>query len=251
MVNTVSFKPYYRAVVLVLASDNTPLYQNFRKVYQAYLDVNPNIKVFLVYGNQYSFIPQEHDLVFDDVEENYYPGMITKTIRAFEYVESNYDYDFLVRTNISTFWDFNRLLKRLDKQPKDRCITGSFRQCPIKGGGRSPHYVSGVNLVLSKDLVQEAIKQQHKLCSLDLPEDWALSQIFIDMGLPPRPSIPGAIHFMEKFTSDDETPILNEIEAARKNNHDHFRIKNESNRDVIDMKVASILLKEYYGKTIL
>jgi hypothetical protein len=246
-------KPYYKAILLVLASDNTPLYKEFRKIYQAYLDINPNIRVFLVYGDQYSFEPQSYDLVYDDVKENYYPGMITKTVRALDHIDRNYNYDFLVRTNISTFWDLDRFEKRIEQLPKTECFTGSLRSC-IYRGQQSPQYASGVNLTLSRDMVQLMLENQEEMCSWDLPEDWAMNQIFINMGLNPIHSIPSPIHIMETFTSLDRDQIFKEIAVAKQKNRDHYRIKNtqiKNQRQIIDIGIAQILLKEYYDKTIL
>lgn len=242
-------KPYYKAVMLVLASDNAPIYKELRKIFRAYMHENENIKVLFVYGEGTNFDVTDDDLVYPDIPENYYPGMITKTIRALEHIEETYNYDFFIRTNISTFWDFDRLLKRLDKQPLRDCFTGTIRGCKYKDQV-SPQYIAGVNLVLSRDLSRKMISVKEELLSWDLPEDWAMSKVFIDSGLKPRPSLPGAIHFMEKFKSVDEQPILEEIETARKMEHDHFRIKNNHNRLEIDIAVAKVLLKEYYGKTI-
>lgn len=242
-------KPYYRAIMLILASDNAPVYRELRKIYRAYMHENSNIKVFFVYGSGTEFERTSTDLVFDDVEENYYPGMLTKTIRALKQIDQNYNYDFMIRTNMSTFWDFDRLLKRLDRQPLENCFTGTIRNCKHKGQA-SPQYISGTNLVLSRDLVKKLISAETEILSWDLPEDWAMSKLFIDSGLKPRASLPGAIHFMEQFKTTDKDSILSEIEIARKMDHDNFRIKNNHDRLNIDVAVARVLLKEYYGKTI-
>jgi hypothetical protein len=241
-------KPFYKAILLVLASDNTELYRQFKQVYEHYIDSNPNVKVLFVYGRDVSFDVKPYDLVYD-VEENYYPGMITKTVRAFEHINRSYDYDFLVRTNLSTFWDINRLCKRLNRLPTTQCASGTFRQCVYKGR-RSPEYIAGVNLVVSRDVVQHFIDHQDRLIEWDLPEDWALSQLLLDDGIKLIQSRPGAIHFMDKFTSFDEAKVLSEVAAAQQMNHDHFRIKNKD-RGNIDIQIANVLLREYYGQTIL
>lgn len=244
-------KPFQRVILLVLASDNAFLYKQFRKIYKAYANTDPSIKTFMVYaGKENSFTPDEHDLVYSDIEENYYPGMITKTVRAMEDIDKQYDYDFMIRTNLSTFWDFELLHKRLDKQPITKCFTGTFRDCVYKGKP-SPQYVSGTNLVVSRDLVKTYIKNSVELCSWDLPEDWALSQLLINRGYKPKASFPGAIHRLDTYKTIDEKVIMSEIEKARDMRHDNFRIKNPVNRDVIDVGIAKILLREYYGKEIL
>lgn len=244
---TYTQNPYYRAVILVLASDDKLVYRKFRNVYQQYIDWDPDIKILFVYGNSARFTPREYDLVYD-IEENYYPGMITKTVEALRYINNNYEYDYLLRTNISTFWDLKRFKKRLDRLPSTRCVTGSMRRCVYKNQ-KSPDYASGVNLVMSRDMVDHIIDNRYEVCSWDLPEDWSLSKVFIDHGIQPKHSVPNPIHFMEKFTEVNEDAILREILEAQRLNHDHFRIKNKD-RDNVDIGVAKILLREYYGKEI-
>lgn len=240
-------KSYYKAIMLVLASDNNILYKEFRKIYQEYLDVDPDIKVFLVYGKDISFTPQLYDLVYD-VEENYYPGMILKTVMAIQDIVDNYEFDFLIRTNISTFWDFARLKSRLNKFPKTRYVTGNFRQCIYKGI-KSPQYISGVNLIMTTDLVNKIVDEKNLIVQWDLPEDWALSKFFIDRGIKLHHSSPAAIHLMEHFSYYEESVIQNEINTAKKLNHDHFRLKNK-NRLEVDIPIAKLLLKEYYNKSV-
>lgn len=238
-------KPYHKAIILVLASDNTPLYRGFRDVYKKYIDVNPNVKIFLVYGNKTGFTPQEHDLIFD-VEENYYPGMITKTVKALEYIEKNYNYDYMLRTNLSTFWDIDLFLERLDKLPDTECFSGTIRNCTYKGR-TSDNYIAGVNLVLSRDLVQVILKHSDEMIAMDLPEDWALSQILKDKGYTLKPSLPGAIHFLVEYLEVDENRLIADIAAAKKAKHDHYRIKNKDKlRQEVDLGLAKLLLKYYY-----
>jgi hypothetical protein len=241
-------KEKYKLIVLVLASYEYEVYKKLRKVQLEYYNLNPDVRVFMVYGNLPPENPGKNDLVFHDVEENYYPGMITKTIRAMEYIEENYDYDFLLRTNISTFWDFKRLLKRIETMPEENCFTGNLRRCTYKQM-KSPEYVAGVNLILSRDLVQKIVNDGDVVCSDDLPEDWALSQYLIDRGHKPKHTMPRAIHFMENFSHPlNVDSVHKEIEDAKKNNRDHYRIKSRKNRDLIDAEIANILLYEYYGR---
>lgn len=243
-------KQSYKAILLVLASDNTKAYIKFREIYQAYYESNPEILVLLVYGKTTNIIPNDHDLVFD-VDENYFPGMITKTILALEHIEKTYNYEYLIRTNISTFWVLDRLRARLDKAPATECFEGSIRFCSIKGGGSSPNYISGTNLVLSRDMVQKMLSKKKDMLEWDKkPEDWAMSQALIDFGYEAKGVVPAPIQHMDMFTEFNKK-ILQTIESADAKNRDNFRIKNKGDRTVLDISIANMLLLRYYGKTIL
>lgn len=83
--HTIRYKPgvpqpggqtHYRAIVLVLASHLLPLVRNCRLVWQQYMHVNSQIKVFFVYGNSSGLIQEHYDLMFTNVTENYNPGDI-------------------------------------------------------------------------------------------------------------------------------------------------------------------------------
>ena len=244
-------KPSYKAIILVLASDNNEAYRRFRKIYHAYYESNPEILVLMVYGKSPNLVPNDHDLVYDDIEENYYPGMITKTIRAIEHIESTYDYEYLVRTNLSTFWVLDRLLGRLNKAPAQECFEGSIRFCSVRGGTSSPNYISGINLILSRDMVRLMLTKKQDMLSWNLKaEDWALSQSLTDLGYTPKAVVPAAIHHMDIFDHMSER-VPKEIDAADRMGRDHFRIKNKGDRAELDIAIANMLLLRYYGKTIL
>lgn len=244
-------KQYFKAILLVLASHNAEIYQEFRKIYHQYYKTNPNILVLFVYGKTPNLIANTNDLIYDDILENYYPGMITKTIRAIKHIESSYDYDFLIRTNISTFWIFDRLLQRLEKTPNKDCFLGSLRTCKMKNGEYSPQYLSGINMTLSRDVIPKLIEQENEVISHShMPEDWALSQSLINHGYIPKAPYPPPVHHLDTFTTIDER-VMKEIELADSRNRDHFRIKNRENRVDIDISIAKILLQRYYGKTVL
>lgn len=234
-------------IMLVLASDNQKLYKEFRRVYESYLNTNPLIKVFMVYGNPVSFDPQSYDLYFPFIEENTWPGMITKTIRAMEYVEQHYQYKFLVRTNISTFWVFSKLLKRLETLPLNNMYSGSCRTCFLNGE-KTPLYVSGTGLILTPDLVSLIIKHQEKIINQNLPEDYAISQFLNFQGFIPTQASLKPMHLLEHLENCEPVIVAKEIEIADNLNKDHFRIKNYCNREIIDVSVAKILLKHYYNK---
>ena len=228
----------YKAILLVLASedvDNTfyiikkicdewkPLYPHFKNVYEQYINENPNIKVLFVYGDSPTLIANEYDLVYD-VFENDYPGMITKTLLAMKDIENTYDYDFLIRTNLSTFWDLHRLEHRLDKLPKTQCLTGTQVKLKNKTGD-DYHYIAGYDMVISRDLVQSIIPHSNAIIN---------QKILLD------------IINMQCISESQYQQYLN---YQIKNNIDHFRVRNRIDRNV-DKLVHNRLLWDIYGKSL-
>ena len=246
-------KKHYRAILLVLAHEvdryNPELYKFFKKVYELYLDTNPNIKVFFTYAGKITFTPNEYDLVYPEVIETpIQPHATTKVINAMEYIDNNYSYDFLIRTNLSTFWNFESLLNRLDALPDKLCFSGHR-------GMFSPPMVTGIGMIISKDIISKIIEHKNLI---NLPynkqyiaEDRLISDFitnYLNVKIIPAYNV----FFIEKLTTTEVDDYMETIIIKATNlNVDHFRIKNLANRQAIDAAVMSILLKTYYNKIII
>lgn len=237
-------KQSYKAILLVLASDNLPIYRFFKRVYQQYLDRNPEVKVFFVYGSGTTFERQSYDLVYDDLKETVMtPWMTTKVTRAMEFIDAHNNYEFLVRTNLSTFWDFERLLKRLEHLPKSRCLTGHLSIF-------QPHYITGIAMVLSRDVVKQMVAHQPSI-NVTYPkyfaEDYLLSTFVTNNDH--AKLIPGNQYTrkLEGYKTFDSDKVLHDITVARQGYVDNFRIKSiHGDRLEIDTRVATTLLKIIY-----
>lgn len=239
--------PHFKAIILVLASYNKPLYRELRKIYTKYIYANPNFKFFLLYGSSARFNAEPYDLILRDLEEKPWPGMMIKNLKAFQYVENNFSYDFIVRTNLSTFWVLDRLLHRLESLPTTKMYTGSARKLSIHGT-MTEVFIGGTGLILSRDLVQVLLKGSNSLIREDLPEDLVLSQFFLNRcGIGPYYPSLDPMHLLEHLKDDNIEIIEKEIEKADSRNCDHFRIKSAFNREKIDIAIANLLLNKYYN----
>ena len=256
----------YRAILLVLASedvpsesvfrkrneDSKPLYPFMRSIYESYMFEHPDIKVLFVYGAGTSFARQEYDLVYDDIPENYYPGMIAKTLTAMEHIDNTYDYDYLIRTNLSTFWDFKKLVDKLDTLPIKNCMAGT-RVLMKDSAGNDLDYVAGFDMIISRDIIKQIIPFKAEIiadkvwCNM---EDLALcnaaarytnfkmSENFVSNN--------AALMGMHPFV--EHTYILR-IKHQQRNNLNHFRVKNNTDRQ-LDKQILERLLLEIYEKTL-
>lgn len=235
--------PHFRAVMLVLASHNNEVYRNARRVWKAYSNRCPQIKVYMVYGKtELEDFDSDQDLVYEDIEENYCPGMLKKTIRAMEQIQCMCTFDFFIRTNISTFWNFDMLLKTLETLPPTLCYSGDG---PL---GRPAHYLSGTDTIVNPYMISLLIENKDRL-DYYTSEDRAMGLFF--HGILGAPMIPSKIHFMENFTTmDGADVIIKSIRTGVAEEKDHYRVKNNGTleqRTLIDGAIYKELLKEIYG----
>jgi hypothetical protein len=240
-------KKHYKAVLLVLASDNTEIYRQFKNIYDQYLNVNSDIKVFFVFGNKTcknSDVSSE--LVFD-IPETYYPGMVCKTLSAINWVQNNLTCDYIIRTNISTFWIFDRLLQRLESLPKYNYATGPFRACKHKNI-KLPDYISGTSLVMSSDAAYKLLTDTDIL-DIDYPEDYALSNSLRNSGVVVEHNKYRSIGILENNKTVSNSDLVNLV--SRDSGIDHYRIKSVKDLRHQDIYIAKFLLNHYYGKNLL
>jgi hypothetical protein len=237
--------PRYRAVVLVLASNDSPTYRNARSVWKKYMHVDARIKVFFVYGTLATPLDdydESSDLVFQSIPESY-PVFIAKTLEAMQVIHASTHYDFFIRTNLTTFWDFERLHLHLDVLPTSNCYSGD---------GPLPHhdnhndfYLSGTDTIVTPEMIESMIQNRH-LVEFDRVEDGAMGKFF--HGVLGAPLLPNRICFFEDITSEDERVVRERIETAMSRNTDHYRVKSIwANREVVDLFILKQLLLRIYN----
>jgi hypothetical protein len=159
---------HYKIIFIVIASPSD-YYNKNKIIMNQFMNKNKNIKTFYIYGNvdKSKVFKTEHDLYFD-FSENLVPGILKKSIKSFEYINKNYTYDYLIRTNLSTFWNFKRILQKIKKFPNRRCLAGDIRRrYPI-------NYLFGTGIIYSRDMVNLLVKDKNKL-NYDKADDIVLS----------------------------------------------------------------------------
>lgn len=238
---------YTRAVMLVLASHNNEVFKNARRVWKAYANRDRDVAVYFVYGALPEPLPDrdESDLVFDDIEECYHPGMLKKTLRAMEVLHERHVYDFFIRTNISTFWDFPNLQRHLGVLPRTNCYSGDG---PLSGKTwNTSDYLSGTDTIVTPEMIAGIIAAKDRL-RYDIPEDAAMGAFFhAEWG---APFLPNRIHFMEHFEHNSPTlaaEINASIEAGAALQRDHYRVKTlKGERAAVDSAIYRALLAKIY-----
>jgi hypothetical protein len=239
----------YRLIVLVLSSCGSP-FNKFKEIWERYAFSFPNIKTYFVYAGDELRERKGYDLVYEDVKDSY-PMNIERTLKAFEYIDSEYDYDFLLRTNLSTFWDFERLLANLSDLPEINCYQGDGPLPPWVPPSER-YYLSGTDTIVNRNMITELVSSTKENPSLrqelfaKSEEDAAMGRFFHKiLG---ASMLKSNIHFMEYFRSEDKPEVLRQIRMAKLMNHDHFRIKSAVDRGELDAFIMETLCQEYYGE---
>jgi len=109
---------HFHFIFLVIAS-KSDIYQSFLSCWKEYMQNSVqewNIKCFFVFSDPSIscdlFI--SNDTIIYKGEENLKPGIFLKTMAALQYCEKKYTYDYILRTNLSSFFYIPRLLRFIE-----------------------------------------------------------------------------------------------------------------------------------------
>lgn len=139
--------------MLVISSNNETVYDKHREVWKSYMNTSSEIDVYFI---QYRDGPQEIDgNTFWLSGKESLQGITTKTIDSIQYFLNQKDYDFIVRTNMSSFWNFSALLNHLKTLPTENLYSG------VVGRHGNTLFASGSGFIMSKDVARLLVDNRH------------------------------------------------------------------------------------------
>jgi hypothetical protein len=241
----------YKFIFCIISSKELPtdnLYFNSNekyKVLKGYISkyfkpFESVIKYFFVeFDNSLSNEIQECDeYIYVKGEESLIPGILNKCQKAFKYINDNYDYDFLIRTNLSSVWNFKNLLMLYDKLPKYNLFGGHvvFNQ-----------FVSGTGLFISKDVTYKLLKEKPYKCY----DDVVISRIASRQKIPFYELNESTCHKLNYQIEDSNCTDINSQYHFSNNlipndieNILYFRVKPTSHEKAIYL--TKLLIKQMY-----
>jgi len=140
-----------KILILILYND-TKEYTEMKKIQLEFLKKTcNNIKFFF-----YSFKNIEDKYKFDNNDlfirgkEEYKFGILKKTLKAFKIINDKFDFDYIIRQNISTVVDYKNLIKVIEEKH------------PFNYGGLiiQNRFLSGICIILSKKSINILIKSR-------------------------------------------------------------------------------------------
>lgn len=176
-------------LVLYSNSPGQECYEEMKEISEYYYKQFNNVKTIYY---QYSDKIDEEYLLIDNIlfikgdKESYVPGVLEKTVKAFEYVSANGlldKYDYTIRSNISTIINFDLLIKELQKTPVSFYGGGSAMNLQWNGGGITDStwygtiFATGTSIILHPNAVKFIIDNK-SLLRYDIVDDVSLGIFF-------------------------------------------------------------------------
>jgi len=220
----------YKLVVLIVFSEDEDVFKEMKAISEKYHELYADkIKYLYVQYKEDLDAPiqESGNMIFVKGKETGRDGygVYSKTIKALEYIQQNYEYEYVMRTNISSFLHLENILKYIHTIPKEG----------YAGGYSWGTHLSGTGIFMSKDIVNILINDVRYLIPHD---DFNISAIIKQNNIKTKCfQIPYSIRFIEnnKFNKDlvYDPNIL------------YFRIKNADRN--IDIMYFKLFLEKIYG----
>ena len=211
------------------------IYQQMHDLSQLYYE-----KMRSVYDIDYFYIQYRPDQVEDIIEVNHhiylkgkeeFSKLYEKSVAAIRYLSAKYSYDYIIRTNISSFWNIPKLVTL--RFPATQCLSGmvTFNS-----------FVSGTGIIISRDICQKLVSTELAGCyRCDDPSTCYLcDDRFISHTLLNYAPFHRLDPHMMCYLTDDEKNVIPE----NKNDILYFRIKNQNRQR--DVELFKVLLKDIY-----
>ena len=156
-------------VVLVLDSFTQNSIRNSKIQKSTWVKDFPSDSKVLFYKGGLETIRSDHDLLLNCSDA--YSDMGIKTLKAFEWVDLNLSYDYVFRTNTSSYVNYKNLISFLNKIQKE-----GNDYCGHIGVYDEIEYVRGSGIILSKHAIKSIISSQREL-DTNVVEDVAIGKL--------------------------------------------------------------------------
>jgi len=149
-----------KIIILIIASNDMEHEKDLLCQKKTWIrNCHQDVKVIFLRGwNEKSYF-EDKDVLYVPCREEY-SLILTKTILGIKYIYENYNFDVLIRSNVSTYFETNRLVKELARtRYKNSFFGGYFDQSTEKVSNikRTSEYISGAGIFLSKEIVGDLI----------------------------------------------------------------------------------------------
>lgn len=233
-------------IILVLYSDDLSIYEYNKLILQKYMNTEKEILTLMVtydktMDEDVKLIKIDNLLLIKGEEQLDNQSIFNKTLKAIKFCYDNYDFNYILRTNISTFWVYDNLLNFLKLDNRRKYIYGWLVNY-LNDKGIRENFISGTGIIIARSLVPLLFTHTILKCDMD---DIEISQHYLLNGVELKNAIKHNPDYLIKFEYDNIESIDNALNTINDKNI-CFRVKSTENRDIYDKYVLDNLLVKYY-----
>jgi hypothetical protein len=219
-----------KLIILILANDNN-LYLECQQIWKSYMSNHPFIdSYFLKYNsNLDDEIKLENDTILIKGNESLVPGCLDKTIKSIEFILNNFEFDFILRTNMSSVFDLDKLYKILNKEINCAGVVGNINNI---------NFISGAGMVLSKNICNNLIAYKTNL-NYNIMDDVSIGKFISDNNYAITP-----LTRFEAYLCKDK---VEEITKETIQEYYHFRCKCDN--PSLTIKLMKKIINLIYGNS--
>lgn len=209
-----------KLLILILSADSYPYNELEDIIRETWIKEKPdNVNVFFVRCDPKIEEPTViGDTFFSPCTENW--GSVgKKTLESFEFFYKNYDFDYLFRTNSSSYVDIEKLI--------DKIKTDDFKYAGVVGEYNGTSYVSGAGYLISNETIKIIIENSN-MWNHGTHDDVALGELLKSQGIYPE----NKLNRKDIRSTEDEIPL----------NFYHYRCKQINRKDdkIVIKKINNI-----------
>ncbi len=239
-------KTNYKLIFLILDSDNEPVYDYNRHIWRQYMNTNPDILcMFIKYDNKLpndvKYVQELNTLYIKGEEKYECKAIYMKTLCALKYIDANFNYKYVIRTNLSSFWIFGELLEYLDQRQYGKYLMGWLVN--NKTDCDNP-FISGTGIIIPKNVVPLIFNHTEPKYCMD---DIEISEFYRSRKIEIICARRKLHNFVCKFEFNSITNIDLKLKEIKNLKIVYFRVKSTDNREINDKYCLDQLLKTYYN----
>lgn len=221
-------------IILILANDE-PHYLQMQNLWRKYMNKFDNIKSYFIKyninkinNNQDIFI-EDNTIYIKGNHESFTPGCLDKTIKSFEYILNNENFDYVIRTNMSSVWDLNKIYNLL--------LSNEFNAGGVIGNHNSQLFISGAGMIFNRNMCNLIVKNKNNL-NYNILDDLSIGILLTNLN----------INFtsLTRFEAYNYENTLSIIDNKLIENYYHFRCKSNLNGN-ITINIMSYLINLIYN----
>jgi hypothetical protein len=154
-----------KILILIVASNQSENESDLKSQKETWIkSCDASVSILYLRGWDKNIYQLNQDVLFVPVKEEY-SNILEKTILGMQFALKNFDFDILVRSNVSTYFETKRLVTELNRAIYDGSFVGGYFDKSKDLSfykGRSFEYISGTGIFLSRDAVVELSQMNPK-----------------------------------------------------------------------------------------